>query len=402
MFPFASRVPLQDRRNYILDAVAGAYYGFFLGFSAPFVPVILKRLEATPFEMGLSLAAPFLSLVVAFPFYRFLKGFRALDLVTIPTFFSRFCVAFIGLSSTTRWILAFFVVAQFVESLGLAAYTRVLKEMYTPQGRGLAMGLVRFFIAGAMIAGSAMGGLLMDQGHFFLPFLLAGISGSVSSFGFWHMFPRDRSPLFSPVSIGPRDILRTLAGSEAFFWLNVTVLFFGFGNLLVVGSLPTMLVDRFHITNASLGYLNGLTSLLQMGSYVAIGALLGRIGGTRGLLVGMAAGVANPLVFYFAPRLEWLAIPFALTGVMNASFDLCWPVLVLTMAPETEIGVFASVYTLHMGMRGLVAMFTANLALPQLGTGFFFGLGGTLMVLGLAVGWLLLDKWESPVSNPTA
>jgi hypothetical protein len=163
-----------------------------------------------------------------------------------------------------------------------------------------------------------------------------------------------------------------------------------------------MLVERFQISNTALGYLNGLTNVLQTAGYLGLGLLLTRLGGTRGLLLGMLVGVANPWIFLLAPRLELLAIPFALNGIVFASFDLSWPVLILTMAPEREIGLFAAVYTLHMGLRGLIAMFVSNLALPMLGTGFFFGLGGVLMALGVAVGFLLLDRCESPATTQPA
>lgn len=402
MFPFASRLPPEDRRAYMLDAVAAAFYGVFIGICNPFVPVILKRLGASPFEMGLSLAAPFLAMVIGFPLYRFMGGFRALDLVTVPTFFSRLVVLGIGLASTPRAILTAFVAVQFVESLGMSAWTRVLKEIYSPRGRSPAMGFVRFFLGGAMILATAVGGVLMDRGHTFLPFLVAGLSGSISSLIFSRVLPRDRSPVFSLSAIATRDIVRTLSTSEAFFWLNVTVLFYGFGNLLVLGTLPTMLVERFQISNTALGYLNGLTNVLQTAGYLGLGLVLTRLGGIRGLLLGMLVGIANPWIFLLAPRLELLAIPYALNGIVFASFDLTWPVLILTLAPEAEIGLFAAVYTLHMGIRGLIAMFLSNLVLPVLGTGFFFGLGGVLMALGLAVGYLLLDRWESPATTRPA
>ena len=66
------------------------------------------------------------------------------------------------------------------------------------------------------------------------------------------------------------------------------------------------------------------------------------------------------------------------------------------------IGIFAAVYTLHMGARGLVAMFVSNLALPQLGCGFFFAVGGSFMLIGLLVGILLFDKWERILPTPAA
>ena len=366
-----------------------------MGFMNPFIPILLKRLGADPLHMGIALAAPYFSLVFAFPFYKYMSKFRALDIVCIPTFFTRLSIALVGLCSSPSQIVAIYLIAQIVEGLGVAAYARVLKDMYSDEGRSMAMGLVRAFIGLATIWGSIMGGIMIDEGRIFLPFLLAGICGAVSSLNFLTIFRRDCSPIFSGQAVKLADIKGTLSNSRGFFWLNAVVTLFGFGNLLVIGILPTLLVEKFDISNAALGILNSLTSIIQIFSNIGVGWFISRHGPQRGLLLGMTAGLANPWLFLLAPRLEYLAVPFAFNGIMSSGFDMSWMLLIISFAPKDEICKFASVYTLIMGLRGLLAMFSSNLALPLLGVNFFLVLAGIFTFTGLSLGIFERSRWET-------
>ena len=151
--PWLSPIPEKDRRAFHIDLVSAVAYGLFMGFQMPFLPVLLKRLGASPLELGLAVAAPYLSFVVAFPCYRFLRGFRALDINAIPTFFSRLGIASIGWLATPRSILIVFLISQLLEGLGMAAYIRLLRSMYSDVGRSRALGLVRAGLSVAMIVG---------------------------------------------------------------------------------------------------------------------------------------------------------------------------------------------------------------------------------------------------------
>jgi predicted MFS family arabinose efflux permease len=392
--PWVPSVPGEDRQAFRIDVVSAVAYGLFMGFQLPFIPVLLKRLGASPLELGLSVAAPYLSFVLAFPFYRYLRGFRALDINSVPTFFSRLAVASIGFLAEPRAILAVFLVSQFLEGLGMAAYVRILKSMYSEGGRSRAMGLVRAALSFAMIVGATLGGPLIDAGQMWLPFLLAGLCGAMSSVSFLRLFPRATSPIFAPKALRLADMARTLRSSAPFRWMNLTMLLFGLGNLLIVGVLPTLLVDRFDISHTALGTLNGVQNFLQIVGYVLLGSFVNRFGAQAGMLAGLFFGVLNPLLFMWAPRVAWLAIPYATTGLMMSAFDLCWPLLLLVYADEDQIAAYSGVYILHLGLRGLVATVAANLLLPTLGTDFFLQTGAVLTVAGLAVGWGSRRRWS--------
>jgi len=395
LIPFSRQIPKEDRRAYCIDAISSAYYGLYIGFCSPFVPVLLKRAGATPFQLGLALAAPFLSLVLVFPFFRFFKEFKAIDLVVVPTFFSRFMVFSIGITSETWVILGVYLISQLVEGFGLPPYTRVLKAMYSNENRGMAMGYVRSIWGFFNILASILGGAMLDQDEGALLFLLAGLCGAISSWNFKRIFEGKESPDFSAETIAVADIWKTNEESEGFFWLNLTVTIFGFGNLLVYGVLPTFLVEKYNISNTALGNLTSLTNLMLVISYALIGRfVISRGGAYRGLCLAMTAGVLCPWLFYLAPSINLLSIPYALNGIMYAGFELSWFNLVLSLAPEGRLAAYSSVYTFILGLRGILGTFFSNLGLPFLGINAFLVLSGIFTILGLGIGILGKAKFK--------
>lgn len=393
MFPFLEHIKKEDHRIFRIDAVSAAYYGIFLGFLNPFVPVLLKRLGASSLEMGLSLAAPFITLLIMFPLFRYLDGFRALDLVVVPTIVSRASVAAIGFLDSSTAILAVYMVCMLVEGMGIAPYTRVLHQMYSESGRSLAMGYVRAWGGGCQILGAFLGGAMLDNGYGWLVFLLAGLCGSISSLNFRRIFNDQESPLFVSQSMGLRDVGECLRSSPGFFWLNLTIMFFGFGNLVVVAVLPTLLVTRFDISNFAVGNLNGLTFVMTVVSYLLLGRYIARKGPKNGLLLGLTAGVLNPWLFLLAPAVPYLAVPYAFNGLMYAGFDLSWMLLIISYVKPEQISRFAAVYTFLMGIRGIIATMASNLALPSLGSDLLLGIGGVATCLGLGIGIWKRDRW---------
>lgn len=383
MIPFLSRIPEEDRPVYRIDVIAGAYYGLFVGFLVPFVPIILKRLGASPLQLGLSLAAPFLALMISFPLYKYVGGCKALDLVTVPTFFTRLSVIVIGLKPQPGAILAVFLLSQFAEGFGMAPYTRVLKSMYSNRGRSRAMGYVRTIIGLFQVISSGLGGYLLDRGNMPLLFFLAGVSGAISSWYFRKIFSADRSPEFGSQAMSWGDISRTNQNSRGFFWLNVSLMIFGFGNLIAIGVLPTLLVERFNISNFALGSLSALTNLVLILGFSFVGNFVARAGADRGIILGFAAGVMNPWFYLFASHVEYLAIPYALLGMVTAGVDMSWSLLILSMVKEEDIAAYSSVYTFLQGIRGVIAMMVSNLLLPIFGMDVFLILGGVCTGIGM-------------------
>ncbi|MBF0499747.1 MAG: MFS transporter [Candidatus Riflebacteria bacterium] len=395
MIPFSNRVPEEDHRAFLIDAVSASYYGLYIGFLLPFIPVLMKRIGADPFQMGLCIAAPFLALVMSFPILPHLSGFRALELVSVPCLIARPAVALIGLCTNPWLILGIYMVNQLVEGLGLAPYTRLLKSMYSDRGRSSAMGFVRTYQAIFQIAAAALGGMMIDRGMLLLTLTLSGLSGFISAANFLRVLPREVSPIYTASVYTPYDVYRTVIDCEPFYWLNVTLMLFGFGNLLVVGVLPTVLVEHFSISNTSLGILNGCTNIMLVMCYAIIGRFIYRFGPQRGMLLALTAGMLIPWLVLLAPRTGYLAIPYLLYGIMNAGVDLSWLLCIIAFVPADLIGSYAAIYTLMMGLRGFIVTMFSNLALPVIGPFVFLFIAGLFTTAGVAIGAINRQRWRA-------
>ncbi|MFZ2959997.1 MAG: MFS transporter [Candidatus Ozemobacteraceae bacterium] len=395
MIPFSGRIPGEDRRAFLIDALSASYYGLYIGFLLPFVPVLMKRLGADPLQMGICLAAPFLALMLSFPLMPRLSGYKALSIVSIPCLFARPAVALIGVFTDPWLVLLVYLLNQIVEGVGLSPYTRLLKAIYSDRGRSRAMGFVRSYQAVFQIMAAALGGMMIDRGLTFLTFGLSGISGLISAANFLRVIPPDESPTYSASGFTPRDIYHTIVDCEPFLWLNATVMLFGFGNLLVVGVLPTVLVEQFNISNTSLGVLTCCTNVMLVLCYALLGKFIFRYGPQRGMLLALTAGMLVPWLILLAPRTEFLAVPYLFIGIMNAGFDLSWLLCIIAFVPAELIGTYAVVYTLLIGLRGFIATMVSNLALPVIGSSTFLLIAGVFTTSGVLVGVLKRHRWRA-------
>ncbi|HNV68930.1 MAG TPA: MFS transporter, partial [Candidatus Ozemobacteraceae bacterium] len=292
-----------------------------------------------------------------------------------------------------RAVLIVFFIAIFVENLGVAPYTRVLRDMYSERGRGMAMSYVRAWSGGCQIIGSFLGGAMLDRNYGWLVFALAGICGAISSWNFRRIFAGRESPLFVAQAMGVREVTSSLRASEGFFWMNLTIMLFGLGNLMVLGVLPTLLVNRFNISNFALGNLNALTFIVTVFSYLLLARYVSNYGAKNGLLLGMTAGVLNPWLFLLSPSVHYLTVPYAFSGLMYAAFDISWMLLIISYVPTDQIGRHAAVYTFLMGIRGVTAMLATNLALPYVDPALLLSIGGIFTALGLGIGVWKRSRW---------
>ncbi|MBF0544450.1 MAG: MFS transporter [Candidatus Riflebacteria bacterium] len=394
MFPLLNKVPVQDRKVFIIDSLSGAYYGMFMGFFYPFVPLILKKMNASPLQMGLCMGIPFFAAMLSLPVLKLFNGFKAINLVAFPTMLFRPIVLLIALFTDPWAILAVFMANQFIEMATTPAYTRLLREMYSNAGRSSAMGYVRSYQAVCQILGSVLSGLLIDNGNGVLAFFLAGSAGLISSINFLRIMPQSFSPVFNSKNFNLLDAGKAFKENLPFLWLNLTIMLYGFGNLIVNAILPNFLVEKFEISHFQLGSLTAVTNFSLVLSYAFLGRFTGRRGPQRGLFLSFMWGIFIPWLFIFSPNTNFLAFPYFLLGIQNAGFDLTWPQLLIKNVEQDSIPTYTAVYLFLMGIRGVLASLVGNLFYPSLGGNFFLVFAGIFMILGLILGLFSRKSWE--------
>ncbi|MBF0410516.1 MAG: MFS transporter [Candidatus Riflebacteria bacterium] len=393
MIPFVNKLPEIDRKIFRIDSISSAYYGLYLGFFLPFVPVILKRMHADYFQMGICMGIPFLALIFTLPILKFFNGYKAIKILCYPMIIFRPIVILITCFSEPWIIIMIYFVNQYFEGIGLTAYTRVLRDMYSDAGRSCAMGYVRSFQAAFQIVGALLSGMLIDQNNSILAFSLAGISGLISAVTFLQIFSGISSPVFYSTDLKISDIPTMLKSYNAFFWLNVTVMLYGFGNLLMFGIIPTYLVEKFDISYSMFGSLTSITNLTLVLGFIFMGRFASRKGPQRALFLCYSWGIFIPWLFMFAPTTSFLVFPYLITGIQNAGFDMTWTQLLIASVPKDSLPAYASVYVFLMGLRGFAASLAGNVLQPITGSRTLLAVAGLFMLSGLISAELSRKHW---------
>ncbi|MBF0546874.1 MAG: MFS transporter [Candidatus Riflebacteria bacterium] len=393
MFPFKSKIPPQDQYSYVIDSISGAYYGLYMGFLLPFVPMVLKRLGATNLQMGLCMSIPYFAYLVSPFLLPFFNKFKALDVICILTGIFRPTVIAIGIFSGKWIILIIYLLNQVAEGMGVSIYIRLLEAAYSDEGRGLALGYQKAFQSICQLMGFFLGGILIDQGHAVMAFGFAGLSGFLSSLTFLRVLKGKYSPEFSTTIMRGSEVLKTFVDNKTFFWMNISVTFFYFGSILLVAAQPTYFVDKFDISNSSIGFLNSLSSMVAIVFFPLFGTYATRGTPQKALLMCFFVGMFEPWVNIFAPTTAFLTISFFMCGAHNAGFEVSWPLILIKTVPTEKIAFYVSVFILLLGVRGTIAGMLSNTLIPIIGVEKVLALSGLLMAAGFFIGIFSRKRW---------
>lgn len=393
-----------DKKNFIIDAISAVFYGIFIGSVNPFIPIILKKNSAPSLAIGFVLAAPFLSFIITFYFYPIYSKFRAIDVVTIPSIFSRSCAALLGYFLTHNFIVfTLYLFIQLIEGMTFPAYSKIMKDCYSNEARKFTMSYVRTILGITTIISSVISGKLLDSMYYKLVFTIAGISGAISAINFRHLEFKNQE---KNITIGSNEknvlesynyykklIVETLSNKK-FLILNLTVFIYGFGNLLLYGALPTILVDKYHVTNYNIGILTSITSVVQVIAYPIIAFISAKFNLQNAFLFGLFAGLPTVWLLLLSNNYYVLYVIYSLFGIMYSCFDICITLLIISYAESQEIIKYSAVYTLLLGIRGSIATLLANLSLVYVPYNTIIICAGILNFLGFLIGIKLKRKWD--------
>ena len=141
------------RRNFRIDVFGGVCAGLYAAVLLAFMPVVVRRMGGSSFEVALVVAAPFIGHLLSPIGIYLLSGLPAVRVVAGVVTASRAVFIAGVLVATTPLMLAMTTLAFWVITISnIAAYTAVMAAIYPGSERAQAMGKVRI---GASIAGIA-------------------------------------------------------------------------------------------------------------------------------------------------------------------------------------------------------------------------------------------------------
>ena len=183
---FNRRIPSFMREAYHYDSLGVIAFALFSGLSAMFFPVIARKLGASSFQMALLTSAPFMGALFTLYWARL-----SATVVSQMGFYVKLkllarAVILFAFLAINPWIFILIVALNsLLEQAGSPAYVRIMKEIYSDDYRGRAMGYVRMEMALVAVFTAYLGGFLLDHFSYRYIFPLGAMFGilSVTYFG---------------------------------------------------------------------------------------------------------------------------------------------------------------------------------------------------------------------------
>jgi MFS family permease len=382
--PAAAPAPALVRRNFRIDLFCGICAGIFAAVLIAFMPVVVRRMGGSTFDVALVVAGPFIGHLLSPIGIYALSGLPPVRVVSGVVTASR--LVFLGgvLVATTPLMLGMTTVAFWIVTIAnIAAYTTVMAAIYPSGERAQAMGKVRMGVAVAGIASAAIAGILIDVVPAQLVFAAATIVSLPGALAFWLIDDDGRSE--ATVRKPIHHIARDIWNDGRYRRLLTAHTVFGVGNLMNGTIVPLLLVDHFDAPNAFVGGLAALSSGTAVVSYLFWGRLIDRGSSLQLSAYPAAMCLLTPLTYLFAPTI-WFLVPLAVVqGIINASFEITFHTNVVQAAPPGRVLDYATAQSFLLGIRGTIAPFAASILLGLVEPRIVLVLVITLMVVGLSM-----------------
>jgi MFS family permease len=270
-----------------------------------------------------------------------------------------------------------------IGSISTLGYAQVMRAVYPPDVRGRIMAVVRVGMAVMWIAGSLIGGRVMQSVPFQWVFAVGGLFGMTSSVIFSRMRLPEDVPMEEPIDLSrTREILR----EDRPFRLFLTgLLVYGFGVWFISPAIPILLVDVLHATSFQAGLLSAVSSATWLFSYYYWGRMIDRRSAAGAMSLILFIGAITPTIYFISTNAWVVQLAGVTEGLTSAGFDLGWLTAILEYAPPGQIRHYVAIYNTAVGVRGATAPFLAGAILPAVGVRAVFAIGIGLTLTGALI-----------------
>jgi MFS transporter, DHA1 family, staphyloferrin B biosynthesis exporter len=387
--------PETVRRNFRIDLFAGVCSGIFASVLIAFMPVVVRRMGGTTFDVALVVAAPFIGHLLSPIGIYLLSGLRPVGVVAGVVVLSRSIFLAGVLVATTPLLLSLTTVAFWLIAItNIAAYTTVMAAIYPDRERAQAMGKVRVGVAVAAVISAAVAGLLIDVVPATWVFAAAAALSMPGAFAFFWI--RDDAH----VSAGRarlglhtvRDIWMDAPYRDLLFANTV----YGLGNLMNGTIIPLMLVDHLDAPNAFIGALAAIASVTSVFGYLVWGRLIDRGSSLRLSAWNASFLILLPLTYLLAPNYWWLLPVAVVQGIVNSGFEITFHTNIVQAAPRGRVLDYATAQSFVLGVRGTIAPFLASALLELMDVSRVLMIVITLMVAGVVLYFRAVRAFAAP------
>ncbi|MDR7469302.1 MAG: MFS transporter [Armatimonadota bacterium] len=368
------------RANARTDFISAALFGAFGGLTIPFIPVMGRRLGASPLEVSLLVAASALAMLLSLLWVRLLRAADPVRLVVWTQSVGRGLFLLMPFVRTPGLYLALVLLYHGVASAAALGYAEVMGAVYPQDLRARIMAMVRTGMAAAWIGAALLGGRIMQAVPFQVVFAGAAAFGVAGAQAFGRMrLPLRRETLERPAA---GAAWRALRQDWRFRRFLGAFFVFGFGAWLMGPAVPLLLVDVLHASNFQVGLLGAVTSGAWLVAYYRWGRVIDQRSAPGALVLVFLVGTLTPLVYLLATSPWVVMLAGASDGVVSAGVDLGWLTALLSFAPAGQVVHYVAIFNTLVGVRGSTAPLLAGLLIPRLGVRAIFALAAACTLSG--------------------
>lgn len=372
------------------DFIAAVLYGAFGGLTLPFIPVMGRRLGATPLQVSLLVAAPAIVFLLSFWIVNAVRPVHPVRLVMWPALLGRALFLLMPLVKTPVPYVILVVLFHAVTSITTLGYAQVMRAVYPDDVRGRIMALVKVGMAMVWVAASLAGGQLTQVVPFQWVFAAAGVLGMASAV----VFSRIRTPdtIEVPEHINPAVTWRLLQADGAYRRFLLAFFVYGFGGWLMSPAVPILLVDVLRASNFQVGLLGAVASAMWMLSFYSWGKMIDRQTATHTMKTVFGIGMLTPVVYLLAPNAWVVQLAGVTDGLTSAGIDLGWLAAALHYAPPGQVLHYVTLFNTSVGIRAATGPFIAGVLIPRVGVRWIFAAAAVVQLGGM----LLMRRVPAP------
>lgn len=373
------------RWNFLCEVTYACGIGCFIGVVAPFTLPLAIRMGATPLQVGLVTAAPFIANLLSPVWAALSQHARKVPWVALPNLLWCSLLSLVGLTTHPAALTGLVLAGNMSAAAGNPAYAALVQEVYPAAIRGRLMGYVRLAMAGAMLPVTLIAGHLIDRHG---PVWLYLSSGLATALGIG-VYAQTREPAGAPAPTGTAAIARPLQGvrlamSDASFRRFLLAVLVVHGGALMAAPLyPVFQVRRLGLTNESIGVLAATLNVAWLCAYGIWGRVIDRHGARFAVLGAAVFYLGMPLAYgLFASRYPLILLGTLCQGIADAALDLgVWNVILAVDAAHVRY--YTSTTMTAAGIRGALAPLLGSWLLQVAGFEATFVLAAVLVAAGL-------------------
>jgi len=184
---FNKRMPKEIQEIYAYDSMAGIKFGVFNAFFISFVAIIMRKLGASDFIMGIISIAPVAGALMVPLWLNLAISMEKFKFIGIMKIIARGILLFSLISKNTILFAIIFFLHNILEQGSSSTYVSIMNHIYPVKYRGYAMGMIRIESALAAATLSFIAGKFFDKYDYRILFLIGIIFGVWSAYTFYRI-----------------------------------------------------------------------------------------------------------------------------------------------------------------------------------------------------------------------